>query len=88
MTRAGVFGFALIALAWMPAPAQPQPQQKPSAAAPLAEPALSADAAFARNIALIRADLLMADALVKERDWVDARPHADFPREEIYGVIR
>ncbi|MGN6573822.1 MAG: hypothetical protein ACTHLO_20635, partial [Pseudolabrys sp.] len=41
-----------------------------------------------RNIAIIRADLLMADALVKERDWVDARPHANFPREEIYGAIR
>ena len=88
MTWAGVFGFALVALASMPAPAQPQPQQKPPAAAPLVEPALSADVAFARAIALIRADLLMADALVKERDWVDARPHADFPREEIYGVIR
>jgi hypothetical protein len=90
MTRAGAFGFALVALASMPvaAPAQPQPQQSPPAATPLIEPALSADAAFARNIALIRADLLMADALVKERDWVDARPHADFPREEIYGVIR
>lgn len=90
MTRAGAFGFALVALASMPVAAQSQsrPQQPPPATAPLFEPALSADAAFARNIALIRADLLMADALVKERDWVDARPHADFPREEIYGVIR
>jgi len=49
---------------------------------------LSADVAFARNISIIRADLLMADALVKERDWVDARPHVNFPREEIYGAIR
>jgi len=88
MAKAKLLGFSLIALAVMPvaALAQPQPQQQP--AAPLVAAALSADAAFARNIALIRADLLMADALVKERDWVDARPHADFPREEIYGVIR
>ena len=88
MAKAKLLGFSLIALAVMPgaALAQPQPQQQP--AAPLVATALSADAAFARNIALIRADLLMADALVKERDWVDARPHADFPREEIYGAIR
>jgi hypothetical protein len=49
---------------------------------------LPPDVAFARQIAFLRADLLMADALVKERDWVDALPHAQFPREEIYGVIR
>src|SRR5690348_6063371 len=69
------------------APAQTPPEPK-SPDVSLIEPALPADAEFARNIAHIRADLLMADALVKERDWVDARPHVNFPREEIYGVIR
>ena len=88
MTRASVFGLGLVALVLMPLAVLAQPEQQPPAAVPLVEPALPADAAFARNIALIRADLLMADALVKERDWVDARPHAGFPREEIYGVIR
>lgn len=84
---------ALLAVAFVPfcAMAQsagPPPQGPPPAAEPLIEPALPADVEFARNIALIRADLLIADALVKERDWVDARPHVNFPREEIYGVIR
>jgi hypothetical protein len=64
------------------------PAPPPADVAPLIEPELSGDAAFARNIALIRADLLVAAALVKERDWVDARPHVNFPREDIYGVIR
>jgi hypothetical protein len=62
-------------------PAQP--------AAPFKIPAaLPPDVAFARQLAFIRADLLIADALMKERDWTDARPHAEFPREEVYGVIR
>lgn len=90
--------FVLLALASPPTLAQDAPKQPaqetpkapapPPQAAPLVEPALPADVAFARNIAIIRADLLMADALVKERDWVDARPHVNFPREEIYGAIR
>lgn len=90
MTKASLFGLGLFTVALMPlpAPAQPADQAVAPAAAPMVEPALPADVAFARNIALIRADLQMADALVKERDWVDARRHADFPREEIYGVIR
>lgn len=88
--RAGAIrvGLLLLALAPLAAQAQPAAPQAPAAAGPLIERALSADAEFARNIALIRADLLTADALVKERDWVDARPHVNFPREEIYGVIR
>jgi hypothetical protein len=76
---------ATLALGPFAALAQTPPQ--PPAPA-LIEPALPADAEFARNIAHVRADLLMADALVKDRDWVDARPHVNFPREEIYGVIR
>ena len=91
MNAASAFRLALIALvlassaALAQAPTADQPAKTPP---PLVEPALSADVAFARNIAIIRADLLMADALVKERDWVDARPHVNFPREEIYGAIR
>lgn len=91
MTAASVIRLALIvlALASPGALAQTPPGETPKAPAPpLVEPALPADVAFARNIAIIRADLLMADALVKERDWVDARPHVNFPREEIYGAIR
>ncbi|HET9617299.1 MAG TPA: hypothetical protein VFP74_09025, partial [Pseudolabrys sp.] len=90
MTAASVIRLALIvlALASPGALAQTPPGETPKAPAPpLVEPALPADVAFARNIAIIRADLLMADALVKERDWVDARPHVNFPREEIYGAI-
>jgi hypothetical protein len=87
-TRAFLFGVVLLALAPFAAPAQPVPPQPSAAVEPLLEPTLPADAEFARNIALIRADLFIADALVRERDWVDARPHANFPREEIYGAIR
>lgn len=91
MANAGAFRIGLLVLWLLPALALAQPAQVPTPPAstePLIEPALPADAEFARNIALIRADILMADDLVKERDWVDARPHVDFPREEIYGVIR
>lgn len=49
---------------------------------------LPPDVAFARFIALIRADLLTGDELVKRRDWDVARRHFMFPLEEIYGVIR
>ncbi len=67
-------------------PASAQPAQP---AAPFKIPAaLPPDVDFARQLAFIRADLLIADALVKERDWTDARPHAEFPSEEVYGVIR
>lgn len=79
--------FLLWSLAPFCALAQPA-ETSPAAAEPLIEPVLSSDVEFARNIALIRADLRMADDLVKERDWVDARLHVNFPREEIYGVIR
>jgi hypothetical protein len=41
-----------------------------------------------RTFAFIRANLLIADALVKERDWTDARPHGEYPREEVCSVIR
>jgi len=77
-----------LGLAPLGALAQMSPEVKAAPAVSLVEPALPADVEFARNIAHIRADLLIADALVKERDWVDARPHVNFPREEIYGVIR
>jgi hypothetical protein len=91
MNAASAFRLALVSLvlASSSALAQAPREDAPKAPAlPLVEPALSADVEFARNIAIIRADLLMADALVKERDWVDARPHVNFPREEIYGAIR
>jgi hypothetical protein len=78
----------LVALAPLTGQAQEIEPQIPPLPEPLVEPALPGDVAFARNIALIRADVFTADALVKERDWVDARPHANFPREEIYGAIR
>lgn len=83
---------ALIAAAALIVPAVGLAQsgdRKPEAVPRLTLPEqLSPDAAFARQLAFIRADLLIADALVKERDWVDALPHARFPREEVYGVIR
>ena len=88
--RAGAIriGLLLLALAPFAARAQPAAPQAPVAPERLIEPTLAADAEFARNIALIRADLLIADALVKERDWVDAHAHVSLPREEIYSVIR
>lgn len=49
---------------------------------------LPPDLAFGRSIALIRAHLATGDELVAQRDWRDALPHVNFPREEIYGVIR
>ena len=90
MIAASAFRLALIGLLIAPAGVLAQvPAPAPTAPSPsLVEPALPADVEFARNIAIIRADLSMADALVKERDWVDARPHVNFPREEIYGAIR
>jgi hypothetical protein len=91
MKRNGVFASCLAFLALVPLGVlaqAPQPVGTPAATEPLVEPALPADAEFARNIAFIRADLLIADALVKDRDWVDARPHVNFPREEVYGAIR
>jgi hypothetical protein len=91
MTAASAIRLGLIALGLVLAPlgalAQTLPEPK-TPVSPLVEPTLPADVEFARNIAHIRADLLIADALVKERDWVDARPHVNLPREEIYGVIR
>ena len=65
-----------------------QPADAPSARSIKIPAPLTLDVAFARQIAFIRADLLIANALVNERDWVDAARHADFPREEVYGVIR
>lgn len=90
MIASSVVRLVLIALVLAPVGAlaqAPAPEQKAPPPS-LVEPALPADVEFARNIAIIRADLLTADALVKARDWVDARPHVNFPREEIYGVIR
>lgn len=91
MNAASAFRLALVSLVLASSSALAQAPREDAPKAPalaLVEPALSADVEFARNIAIIRADLLMADALVKERDWVDARPHVNFPREEIYGAIR
>lgn len=89
MRAAGAILLTIVILGLTPNGALAQTVSQPASPAPsLIEPALPADAEFARNIARIRADLLMADALVKERDWVDARPHVNFPREEVYGVIR
>ena len=88
MNAASAIRLGLIAPGLVLAPLA-QTLSEPKAPVPaLVEPTLPADVEFARNIAHIRADLLIADALVKERDWVDARPHVNFPREEIYGVIR
>jgi hypothetical protein len=50
--------------------------------------ALPPDVAYGRFIALIRADLLIGDEFVKQRDWDIAQRHFMFPLEEIYGVIR
>ena len=91
MNAASAFRLALVSLVLASSSALAQAPREDAPKAPalaLVEPALSADVEFARNIAIIRADLLMADVLVKERDWVDARPHVNFPREEIYGAIR
>ena len=46
------------------------------------------DLAFGRSIALIRGHLLAGEELVKLHEWNIAYQHFDFPREEIYGVIR
>lgn len=50
--------------------------------------ALPPDVAYGRFIALIRADLITGDELVKQRQWDVAHRHFMFPLEEIYGVIR
>ena len=92
MNTASAFRLAIVSLvlasscALAQAPRENAPNAPPQPS--IVEPALPADVEFARNIAIIRADLLTVDALVKERDWVDARPHVNFPREEIYGAIR
>lgn len=66
-------------------------QVQPDESAPsvsLVPATLPPDVAFGRFIALIRADLSVADELVKARDWNRAVRHVMFPLEEIYGVIR
>ena len=86
--RAALRSALLLAALIAPASAIAQPSETPAEPSVKISPALAPDVAFARQLAFIRADLLIADALVKERDWVDALPHAQFPREEVYGVIR
>jgi hypothetical protein len=86
--RAVICSAVLIAAFAAPLSASAQPAQTPAARSVKIPAALPPDVEFARQLAFIRADLLTADALVKERGWTDARPHAEFPREEIYGVIR
>jgi hypothetical protein len=49
---------------------------------------LPPDVAFGRFIALIRGHLLTGEELVVRRQWDAARPHFNFPTEEVYGVIR
>ena len=77
------FAFALPADAQTPAPAEAPP-------AVAAKPASlsAADLAFARNIALIRGHLLTGDELAAQRDWGGAATHFNFPREEVYGLVR
>jgi hypothetical protein len=86
--RAVICSAILLAALAAPFAASAQPAQTPAAPSSKIPSTLPADVAFARQLAFLRADLLIADALVKERDWVDARPHAEFTREEVYGVIR
>jgi hypothetical protein len=71
-----------------PITAPAKPAGEPAPAAPRVPAALPPDVAFGRFIALIRGHLLTGEELVSRRDWVDAHPHFEFPREEIYGVIR
>lgn len=71
--------------------AQPKPAEQdaaPTSAAPQIPAALPPDVAYGRFIALIRADLITGDELVKQREWDVAHRHFMFPLEEIYGVIR
>lgn len=70
---------------------KPSPAEPPAALTPVAlqtPAALPRDVAYARFIALIRADLATGDELVRRRDWDLAHRHFMFPLEEIYGVIR
>ncbi|HVZ52950.1 MAG TPA: hypothetical protein VG986_13350 [Pseudolabrys sp.] len=74
-----------------PVSIKPAAVEPPEALTPIAlqtPAALSRDVAYARFLALIRADLAMGDELVKRRDWDLAHRHFMFPLEEIYGVIR
>lgn len=49
---------------------------------------LAPDVAFARSIAIIRADIATGDELVQRRDWAAALRHVMFPLEEVYADIR
>lgn len=74
-----------------PVHVKPAAAESPAVLTPIAlqsPAALPRDVAYARFIALIRADLAMGDELVKRRDWELAHRHFMFPLEEIYGVIR
>lgn len=91
--RFGIGMFAAFAVL-LPAPGAILAQVNAPGPGALVRPApqiaapLPPDVAFGRFIALIRADLLIGDELVKRRDWDVARRHFMFPLEEIYGVIR
>lgn len=69
-----------------------QAPAKPDTAFPNRASALPAglppDVAFGRFIALIRGHLLTGEELVSRRQWEAARPHFNFPAEEVYGIIR
>jgi hypothetical protein len=86
--RAVVRSAILIAALAAPLAASAQPAQSPAAPSVKIPATLPPDVAFAQRLAFIRAELLAADVLVKKGGWTDARPHAEFPREEVYGVIR
>jgi len=70
------------------AQAKPAGEEATPAALPQVPAVLPPDVAYGRFIALIRADLLVGDELVKQRSWDVAHRHFMFPLEEIYGVIR
>lgn len=83
MTRSLLAAFCLAAFIVPGAAVAQTTPARPVIAVPLPK-----DVSYARYIAQIRAHLATGGELVADRDWVDALPHLNFPREEIYGVIR
>lgn len=79
------FGILALLAAAMPSSSMAQSEAPPAVIKPVTLPP---DVAFGRFIALIRAHLRTGEELVAQRNWTDAHPHFEFPREEIYGVIR
>jgi hypothetical protein len=81
------FAIFLGLFATFAAPAFAQTDAAPAVVAKPA-PLSAADLAFGRNIALIRGHLLTGDELAAQRDWGGAATHFNFPREEVYGLVR